>query len=176
MRIDAGMDTGEILLQQELPIASDETAPELQARLAEAGGPLMVETLLGIVSGTVVGRAQKDAEATMAPILKREDGWIDWSLKADEIYNRMRGFAPWPGAFTQFRGQACHLRGIPVKEQSDEEPGTILSGGGKVRVICGQGSLLELQTVKLEGRKLVSAAEFANGARLQAAKEHFGKR
>ncbi len=176
MRIDAGMDTGEILLQQELPIAADETAPELQARLAEAGGPLMVETLLGIASGTLVGRAQNNAEATMAPILKREDGWIDWSFEAGEIYNRMRGFAPWPGAFTQFRGQACHLRGIPVSnEQSDEEPGTILSGGGKVRVICGQGSLLELQTVKLEGRKQVSAAEFANGARLRV-KEHFGKR
>jgi methionyl-tRNA formyltransferase len=176
MRIDAGMDTGEILLQQELAIGTDETAPELMARLAEAGGPLMVETLRGLAMGTLLGRAQNSLEATMAPILKREDGWIDWSLEARQIYNRMRGFAPWPNAFSQFRSQTCHLHGIPVSdEQSDEEPGTILRGGGKVRVVCGQGSLLELQTVKLEGRKQVSSAEFANGARLQA-KERFGKR
>ena len=176
MRIDAGMDTGEILLQQELAIGADETAPELRTRLAEAGGLLLVETLRGTVNGAVVGRRQDNREATVAPILKRIDGWIDWSMNAKQIYNRMRGFAPWPDAFTQFRSQACHLHGRPVgHEQSEEEPGTILTTGGKVRVACGQGSLLELMTVKLEGRKQVSAAEFANGARLQA-KERFGKR
>jgi methionyl-tRNA formyltransferase len=176
MRIDAGMDTGEMLLQQELTIRADETAPELMGRLAEAGGPLMVETLRGIAAGTIVGRAQNHAEATMAPILKREDGLIDWPLSARQIYNRMRGFKPWPDAHTQFRSQTCHLSGVPVSnEQSDDEPGTILSGGGKVRVVCGQSSLLELINVKLEGRKQVSAAEFANGARLQA-RERFGKR
>jgi methionyl-tRNA formyltransferase len=176
MRIDAGMDTGEMLLQQELPIAPDETAPELMARLAEAGAPLMVETLRGIAKGSVMGRAQNHAQATLAPILKREDGLIDWSLGAAEIYNRMRGFKPWPDAYTQFRGQTCHLSGVPVSnEPADDEPGTILVGAGKVRVVCGQSSLLELTTVKLEGRKQVSAAGFANGARLQA-RERFGKR
>jgi methionyl-tRNA formyltransferase len=201
MRIDAGMDTGEVLLQQELAIGADETAPELMERLAEAGAPLMVETLLGIVDGSIAGRAQSHTGATLAPLLKREDGLIDWSLSARQIYNRMRGFAPWPDAYTQFRSQTCHLHGIPVsnfeefvelaggspdarasRKRSlhnlslhDDEPGTILSGGGKVRVVCGQSSLLELNTVKLEGRKQVSAAEFANGARLQA-RERFGKR
>ena len=87
----------------------------------------------------------------------------------------MRGFTPWPDAYTQFRSQTCHLRGAPVSnEQADAEPGTIVSGGGKLRVACGQGSLLELNTVKLEGRKQISAAEFANGARLQAG-ERFGQ-
>ncbi len=176
MRIDAGMDTGAILLQQELAIGAAETAPELAMRLAEAGAGLMAETLRGIVSGAITGNAQDHALASVAPILKREDGLIDWDLSAEQIYNRMRGFTPWPDAYTQFRSQTCHLRGKPVSnEQADTEPGTIVSGGGKVRVACGRGSLLELQTVKLEGRKQVTAAEFANGARLQVG-ERFGKR
>jgi methionyl-tRNA formyltransferase len=176
MRIDAGMDTGDLLLQQELSIEPEETAPELMARLAEAGAPLLVATLRGIANGSLAGRAQNIADGTLAPILKREDGLIDWSLTARQIYNRMRGFTPWPDAFTYFRGQTCHLGGVPVtEERADDEPGTILGAGGKVRVVCGQSSLLELTTVKLEGRKQVSSAEFANGARLQA-RERFGKR
>ena len=186
MRIDAGMDTGEMLLQQELAIGPDETTPEIAARLAEAGAPLLVETLRGLASGTMPGKVQNHGESTLAPILKREDGLIDWALTAGQIYNRMRGFTPWPGSYTQFRSQTCHIRGKPVSKQNEEggvktpqreewEPGTILSAGGSVLVACGQGSLLELTTVKLEGRKQVSAVEFANGARLQPG-ERFGKR
>ena len=176
MRIDAGMDTGEVLLQQELAVGEDETTPELASRLSEAGATLMAESLRGIATGTVKGRAQNTEGATLAPILKREDGLIDWPLSAVQIYNRMRGFTPWPDAYTQFRNQMCHLRGKPVPgEVADIEPGTIVSGNGKLRVACGQGTLLELSTVKLEGRKQVSAAEFANGARLQSG-ERFGKR
>ncbi len=176
MRIDAGMDTGEILLQEQLTIGADETAPMLTERLSHAGGPLMLETLRGIASGRLSGQAQMHEEATTAPILKREDGCIDWSLPAPKIYNRMRGLSPWPGAYTQFRSQTCHLLGVPVShESSAEEPGTILGFGEKVRVVCGQSSLLEIKTVKVEGRKQISAAEFANGARLQV-RERFGKR
>jgi methionyl-tRNA formyltransferase len=175
MRIDPGMDTGEMLVQQELAIGADETAPELAAQMAEAGAPLMVKTLRGLVDGTVTGRAQNHAAATLAPPLKREDGRIDWTRPATEIYNRMRGFAPWPGAYTEFRGQTCQLRGKPVcDEKAEVAAGTILAGRGTVRVVCGGGSLLELSHVKLEGRKEVTAAEFANGARLQAG-ERFGK-
>jgi methionyl-tRNA formyltransferase len=175
MRIDAGMDTGEMLLQEELAIGAEETAPELMVRLAEAGAPLMVNTLRGLVGGTVTGRAQNHAEATLAPPLKREDGRIEWTRSTEEIYNRMRGFAPWPGAYTEFRGQMCHLWGKPVSnERVEAATGTILAGRGTVRVACGGGSLLELGHVKLEGRKEVTATEFANGARLQAG-ERFGK-
>jgi methionyl-tRNA formyltransferase len=107
--------------------------------------------------------------------LKREDGRIDWSRSAQEIHNRMRGFAPWPGAYTDFRGQICHLWGTPVsKEREQAAPGTLLASSGGLRVICGQGSVLELTSVKLEGRKQVSAVEFARGARLQAG-ERLGK-
>jgi len=197
MRIDAGMDTGEILLQEELTIGPEETAPELAARLAEAGAPLMANTLRGLAAGTLRGRPQDDAAASLAPILKREDGRIDWMLPAQEIYDRMRGFAPWPGAYTDFRGQVCHLGGKPVSKDEGEfggagfggksggepqqskvkeraAPGTLLASGDGLRVICGQGSVLELTSVKLEGRKQVSAVEFVRGARLQAG-ERLGK-
>ncbi len=203
MRIDAGMDTGEILLQEELAIGPEETAPELAARLAAAGAPLMANTLRGLAAGTLPGRPQDNAAASLAPILKREDGRIDWALSAQEIYNRMRGFAPWPGAYTEFRGQICHLWGKPVSKeevQSDggavvcksggeppfeaqgkphsktvaAAPGTLLASSGGLRVVCGQGSVLELTSVKLEGRKQVSAVEFARGARLQEG-ERLGK-
>lgn len=175
IRIDAGMDTGEILLQEELAIGPEETAPELAARLAQAGAPLMANTLRGLAAGTLRGRPQDDAAASLASILKREDGRIDWALSAQEIYDRMRGFAPWPGAYTDFRGQICHLWGKPVsKEKAGAAPGTLLASSGGLRVVCGQGSVLELTSVKLEGRKQVSAVEFARGARLQA-DERLGK-
>jgi methionyl-tRNA formyltransferase len=167
MRIDEGMDTGEILLQQEMPIGPEETAPELSARLAESGAELMVKTLRGLARGEIAPRPQNHAAATYAPILKREDGGIDWGRTAQEIYNRMRGFAPWPGAYTAFRGQTCHLWGRPAASTgSNEPPGTITAQEGRLQVACGAATVLELTHVKLEGRKQVSAAEFANGARL----------
>ncbi len=199
MRIDAGMDTGEILLQEELAIGPEDTAPELAARLAEAGAPLVAKTLRGLAEGTLRGRAQDDDAASFAPILKREDGRIDWTRSASEIYNRMRGFAPWPGAYSEFRGQICHVWGTPVTKEEDElrflggainrksggkpphskikaegAPGTLLASSGGLRVVCGQGSVLQLTSVKLEGRKQVPAVEFARGARLQAG-ERLGK-
>jgi len=113
MRIDAGMDTGDMLLQEEIGIAPEETAPELAASLAEAGAPLMLETLRGITAGKLTPRPQQNDMATYAPLLKKEDGRIDWSLPARQIYNRMRGFAPWPSAYTSFRGQTCQLWAEP---------------------------------------------------------------
>jgi methionyl-tRNA formyltransferase len=178
MRIDAGMDTGEMLLQQELAIGPDETTPELAARLAEAGAELMVETLHGLQTGNLTSRPQDHSAATLAPILKREDGRINWSTSAPELYNRMRGFTPWPGAYTQFRTQTCHLWGKPVsnevKEVSGGQPGSLLSQHGSLQVVCGAATVMELTHVKLEGRKQITAAEFANGARLQPG-ERFGE-
>src|SRR5579864_5447601 len=127
MRIDAGMDTGEMLLQEEIRIGAEETAPEVAGRLAEMGAALMAKTLRGLVRGELAGRAQDHAAATQAPMLKREDGRIEWSRTATEIFDRMRGFAPWPGAYTEFRGQTWHLRGRPTEGVTVVgEPGTIL--------------------------------------------------
>jgi methionyl-tRNA formyltransferase len=189
MRIDAGMDTGEMLLRQELAIGADETALELAERLSEAGAGLMIETLRGLESGKLVSRPQEATGASYAPMLKREDGRIDWSRPAREIYNRMRGFTPWPGAYSAFRGQMCHVWGRPFEDQGEsfaaqvkplskdvcvESPGTLLPQRGRLLVRCGAATVMELTDVKVEGRKRISAAEFANGARLQVG-ERFGE-
>ena len=172
MQIDAGMDTGPTLLEHEMEIGPDETAPELAARLSEAGAPLVADSLKTLERGEISAQPQDSSQATSAPILKKEHGRIDWSQPAQQIYNRIRGFAPWPGAWTQFRGQLCHIWGRPAPEPpvassvSGETPGTIVPAGGAVYIACGAGSLLALEAVQLEGRKRVSAREFSNGARL----------
>ena len=168
MRIDAGMDTGDMLLQQEIDIAPEETAPELAASMAEAGAPLVLATLRGLVSGNLVPHPQDNDQATYAPLLKKEDGRIDWNLPAQQIYDRMRGFTPWPGAYTSFRGQTCHLWAEPFSLQTltGGAPGTIFREDTQILIACGHATLLRLLSVKLEGRKQISAVEFANGARL----------
>jgi methionyl-tRNA formyltransferase len=174
MRIDAGMDTGEILLQQEMAIGPEETSPELAGRLAEAGASLMTETLRRLMKGDLEGRAQNPAAATLAPILKREDGRVAWGRAAAEIYNRMRGFAPWPGAYTAFRGAVCQISGKPVLgERAEGATGSLVVRKDGLRVICGGGSLLEVLGVKQEGRKMISAGEFLRGARISGG-ERFG--
>jgi methionyl-tRNA formyltransferase len=179
MRIDAGMDTGEMLSRREMEIGPAETAPELAARMAEAGAPLMTETLRGLAAGTITPEPQNHAEASLAPMLKKEDGRIDWNRPASEIFNRIRGFAPWPGAFTTFRGQTCHLWGEPVSNEAREKttagsPGTLASHDRSLLVACGRATALRLKAVKLEGRKQISPAEFVNGARVTGG-EHFGE-
>src|SRR6266403_3037143 len=168
MRINAGMDTGGILLQQQIGIAPEETAPELAESMAEAGAPLMLETLRGLAGGNLVARPQNDDEASYAPLLKKEDGHIDWNRPAQEIYNRMRGFAPWPGAYTSFRGQTCQLWAEPfsLRTLTGSAPGTIFREDTQILIACGHATLLRLLSVKVEGRKQISAVEFANGARL----------
>jgi len=188
MRIDAGMDTGDILLQREMEIGPTETAPELAARMSEAGAPLMEKTLRGLAAGTIIPRAQNHVEATIAPILKKEDGRIDWNRSAQEIYNRMRGLAPWPGAYTTFRGQTCRLWAENAVDPSSflaglldgppfaatrSAPGTLIGAKNDWFISCGNATLLRLQSVKMEGRKQISASEFANGARLKPG-ERFG--
>ncbi len=182
MRIDAGMDTGDMLLQREIEIGPTETAPELVLRLSELGAPLMAETLRRLAAGTIVQRAQNHAEASYAPMLKKEDGRIDWNRSAREIYNRMRGLAPWPGTYTTFRRQTCHVLGKPVSKGvgaglpahgTGVAPGTLFGEKNELFVMCGDATVLRVVAVKVEGRKQVSASEFANGARLKAG-ERFG--
>jgi methionyl-tRNA formyltransferase len=174
MRIDAGMDTGDMLLQRETPIASNEATPELAARLAELSADAMAETLRGLRDGTIHPTPQDHSKVAMAPLLKKEDGRIDWSLPAQTIFNRMRAFTPWPGASAEFRGATCQLQGQPVSKDhaSKLSPGEIRFERSELLVGCGSETLLEVSRVKVEGRKEVSALEFANGAHLQS-EEHF---
>jgi len=175
MRIDAGMDTGEIALQEELAIGERETTPELSARLSAAGALLMEKTFRGLADGSIKTRPQDHSLATAAPMLKKEDGWIVWKRTAAEIFNRQRAFTPWPGIHTKFRGQNCHLQLEAAEGMRPEmEAGTPIWDGKELRVVCGGGSLLRVLHVKVEGRKQVSAQEFGNGARI-APGERFGE-
>jgi methionyl-tRNA formyltransferase len=127
MQIDAGLDTGPMLLKFETEIAEKETAPELTARLAAAGAPLIVETLRKLDRGAIAPSPQDNSRASVAPILKKDDGRVDWSVTAHKIYDRIRGLQPWPGAFTAFRGKNCQIGGQPLKPVSaGGTPGTIL--------------------------------------------------
>jgi methionyl-tRNA formyltransferase len=182
MRIDAGMDTGDMLLERAIEIGPKETAPELAGRMAESGARLMAETLRGVAAGTILPKAQNHAEASYAPMLKKEDGRIDWKRPAREIFNRMRGFAPWPGAYTTFRKQSCQVWGEPVSSEGDVRlpagagggaPGTLFQEKNELFAWCGDATVLRVGTVQLEGRKPVKATEFANGARLKTG-ERFG--
>lgn len=167
MQINPGLDTGPTLLKYETEIAPDETAPELAARLSEAGAPLMVETLRRLASGEIQAIPQDDSQATFAPILKKEDGRIDWSLSATQIYNRIRGLQPWPGTFTKFRGKTCHIWGKPAAQPASAPVGFLLPQAHEILVACGSHTTLALEFVQMEGRKRVTAREFANGARLK---------
>lgn len=173
MRIDAGLDTGPMLDKVELGIAPSETAPELSKRLAEAGAGLIGGTLEKLASGAITPQAQDDSQASLAPILKKEDGLIDWSWSAGQIYNRIRGLDPWPGTYSVFHGKQVQVWGRPGERGESAVPGTIVISSGEVYAVCGGGSWLQLTEVKLEGRKRVTAREFANGARL-APGEKFG--
>jgi len=176
MQIDAGMDTGPMLLRHEMEIGPDETAPELARRMADAGAPVITDTLHKLERGAIRPIAQDSAQATLAPLLKKEHGRIDWSLPARQIYNRMRGFTPWPGAYTSFRGQTCQLWGRPADSAlaaQSEIPGRLEASSDAIYVVCGEGSCLEIETMQIEGRRRVKAREFVHGARLVQG-ERFG--
>jgi len=168
MRIDAGLDTGDMLLKAETAIGPDENAVELGQRLSVLGADLLVESLAGLAEGRIVPQKQDNSQATYAPLLKKEDGFIDWTRDAQAIHNQVRGLQPWPGAYTAFRGQTLHLwrtrQWSEVLARRDAIPGKLVSLKPPV-VGCGFG-LLELVEVQLEGRKRIPAADFANGQRL----------
>ncbi len=167
MRIDAGLDTGGILLQQQIPITPDATAETIAPSLAAIGADLMVETLRRLQAADIQSRPQDNAQASLAPILKKEDGRIDFSRPAGEIFNRLRGFQPWPGAYTSFRGKNLQiLNAQPTGEAF--EPGVLNIQQDRLLVGCGHNSSLELLELQLEGKKRTTARDFLHGYRPHA--------
>jgi len=163
MQIDAGLDTGDILLQKEIPINPTNTAETLAPTLAAIGADLVVETLHGLHAGTIRPRPQDHAKASLAPILKKEDGRIDFRQSAQEVLNRLRGFQPWPGAFTTFRGKNLHVWDAAVSQHS-LSPGELLVDDAHLFVGCG-GSALALLEVQPEGKKHMAVRDFIHGYR-----------
>jgi methionyl-tRNA formyltransferase len=166
MRIDAGLDTGDILLQKEIPIRPTDSTESLAPTLAATGADLMVGTLRGLQAGTITPRPQDHARATLAPILKKEDGRIDFQQSAQEILNRLRGFQPWPGAFTTFRGKTLNVWDASVSQHSLPH-GELLVEDDRLFVGCGGGGLALLD-VQPEGKKHMAVRDFVHGYRPQA--------
>jgi methionyl-tRNA formyltransferase len=165
MRIDAGLDTGDILSVRELAIEPGDTSVTLAPKLAELGAQLLVETLPAMSDGRIQPRSQDHSQASLAPILKKEDGLIDFQRTAVEINNRLRGFQPWPGAFTEFRGKKLNVVGAQPLPSGTAvlDPGALRVDCNQLLVGAGQLSTLELLEVQIEGKKRMLAKDFING-------------
>lgn len=185
MRIDAGLDTGDILLQREIPIGPEDTAETMGPKLASIGADLTVETLRGLDDGQVCPTPQDHSQATLAPILKKEDGRMDFARSARDLFNRLRGFQPWPGAFTTFKGKTLQVhRAQPAQPPLTLTPGELAVEGTRLLVGCGKDkdkdkdkrteTTLELIEIQLEGKRRMTTQEFINGYRPQSG-DHLGQ-
>jgi methionyl-tRNA formyltransferase len=175
MLLEEGLDTGPILLQQEIEIGPDQTAADLFDVLAQRGAPLVVETLAGLADGSIQPKPQESALATLAPILNREGGRMDFAAKtATELRNRWRGFQPWPGAFTTFAGKKLIVHHMDLAKTwslvapADAEPGQVLVDDHRLYVACAQSTWIELTEIQLEGKKRMAASEFLRGTQIAA--------
>jgi methionyl-tRNA formyltransferase len=170
MQMDAGLDTGPILLQDRTEIGREETAPELMARLSVIGADLLARTLASL--DEIVPRAQEEDKATFAPILTREDGLIEWVLDAEQIEKRVRGFQPWPNAYTVFESRRLIIwRAEPLASVAEgyasAAPGEVVeSRGDRLIVACGEGTLLRVLELQPEGKRRMNVRDFLNGTRL----------
>jgi methionyl-tRNA formyltransferase len=174
MFIEPALDTGPILLQRRSPIGETETAPELMDRLSEIGAELLGETLDRL--DDLTPRPQHDRDATFAPILVKEDGLIDWSRSAIEIERCVRGFQPWPNAYTTFNGKGLTIwRARPVSSELESDPGLIVAAQGDDLIVsCGDRTALRLFEVQPEARKRIGVRDFINGMHVKVG-DRFGR-
>jgi methionyl-tRNA formyltransferase len=168
MQMDEGMDTGAILLQRATSIGDDETYGELQTRLARLGASTLMQAITLLKQGNLLPRPQDHAAATMAPLIKKENGRLDWTKPAVELARVVRAFNPWPSAYTTLRGELLKVHRAHAVADGAHPPGTVDVRDNCIVVACGAGAL-ELDELQLAGRKRLSASEFLPGVRLQSA-------
>ena len=168
MRIDEGLDTGPMLLAELQRIAPEETAVDVYECLADVGARLMIKTLHGLEAGTVTPVQQDHAAATLAPILKRENGIIDFTRSANSIHNRWRGFQPWPGAHTLLRGKKLIAHHMHVGTATNIEPGVLHIAADQMAASCGDNTSIVFDEVQMEGKRRIPAAEFLRGFQLRS--------
>jgi methionyl-tRNA formyltransferase len=173
MLLEEGLDTGPILLQQTIEIAPNQTAVDLFEILARAGAPLVVQTLAALADGSVKPQPQNHKDATLAPILNREDGRMDFAARtAHDLYNRWRGFQPWPGAFTTFDGKKLIVHrmavaeGLAISSPGLVHPGSMHVENHRLFANCAEDTWLEFTEVQLEGKKRMAAADFLRGSQI----------
>ena len=169
MLLEEGLDRGPILEQAELAIQPDATAAEIFPQLAALGAPLVLSTLAGLASGTLTPQPQNPAEATHAPILTRDDGRIDFTRSAQEIYNRWRGFQPWPGAWTLLEKKKFTITCMALPNATAlvadtfARPGKLWVENGQLYAACADGTSIHLIEVQLEGKRPTFAADLLRG-------------
>jgi methionyl-tRNA formyltransferase len=170
MLLDEGLDTGPVYLSEETPIGPDETVTHLYDRLAVMGGPLVVRTIEGIVDGNLKATPQDDARATLAPILKKKDGFLDWTWSSGQIHNRVRALNPWPGTVAGFRDRVYKILATAIGSSGSEgnaEPGRLMASKGRLLVTCGDRLPIEILKIQPENKNAISGKDFVNGARIQ---------
>lgn len=167
MLMDEGMDTGEMLLQERLEISPEDTAETLAPRLAELGGRLLLDTLMQLKAGTLTPKKQDDGQATLAPILKKEDGLIDWTMSATSLANRVRGLSPWPGAFTFFGEERWNIwKAVSNVAAATDKPGTIVAVNKQTIMVSTGDGLLGIREIQTANSKRMSADQFLAGHRI----------
>ncbi len=168
MRLVEKMDAGPIFLQREISVAPNDTTASLQAKLAPVGAELLVETIAGLKAGSLTPQVQDESKVTYAPVLKKEDGLIDWNLPAVSIERRVRGFNPWPSAYTYLAGNLLKIHRARVIEMAEKAaPGEVLKADKEGLWIATGAGALSLEEVQLENRKKMTAREFLNGTRVE---------
>ena len=169
MRLDAGLDTGDMLLAQVCPIGLEETAVDVYECLADTGAKLMVRTLRKLAEGTLYPQPQDHSLATLAPILTREDGLMDFTRTAQQLYDRWRGFQPWPGAHTILRGKKLIAHKLHITNETFHgQPGELIIRGDLMLARCANASVLAFDEVQLEGKRRMTAADFLHGYQLKS--------
>lgn len=163
MLMDEGMDTGDMLEKRETPIDPDETAAELHDRLSQMGAELICSTVAGLLDGSIRPVRQDERFATRAPLIRKEMGRIDFAKSAAEIHNLVRGFSPWPSAYTVWAGKRLKILKTRIAGSVDCLPGRVTESGGRLVVSCGGGTALELLRVQLEGAREMAASELLKG-------------
>jgi methionyl-tRNA formyltransferase len=167
MLMDEGMDTGPMLLQDQLEISPDDTAGTLAPRLAELGGRLLVETITRLKAGTLTPTKQDDAQATMAPLLKKEDGLIDWTMSATSLAHRVRGLSPWPGAYTFFGEERWTIwKAVSNVGTTADPPGTIITVNKQAIVVATGDGLFDIRELQTANSKRMSVTQFLAGHRV----------
>jgi methionyl-tRNA formyltransferase len=169
MRLDEGLDTGPMLMRREVPIGISETAEDLYPKLSQIGAELLVQTMIGLQAGSISPQMQDESAASHAPILSRDDGAIDFSRNAKEIYDRWRGFQPWPGAWTTLSGKKLLIsKLLPAHVSATAEPGQLHLDQGCLFASCGEGTCISLDEVQLEGKRRMPVEDFLRGFPLKS--------
>lgn len=170
MRMDAGLDTGEMLAKEEVPIAPLETDESLHDKLMEAGSRLIVETLPRLAAGELQGQKQDDAKSCYAKMLTKEMGKIDWTHSAVEIERKVRGLYSWPGAYSFYRGKQIRIfeaQALESEAPAANTPGTVCQIGKDAFLVAAGQGVLKVLSVQMEGKKRVTARDFLNGCRME---------